>query len=261
LPRTESQPALTKVAYKSHTHPSADGLHLNLLQKIYNKIRLPNRFPDSHLPTFMQETLHSARCPSFLDHLENPSALYSFADRHQLTDLAKKSNRPEHTWFKKGIISQSSRIDMILTSVPISTLRINNLHTIFDHTFLIATLSPSRLTHVPPMKDFIIGSDEFLVREIEQIEQQVSLTSRPKHPLPNGNEQELHEDNQRNMPISKNRDFFNTTTGQTPLHSFSALIKSFPPCMMKSQKVQGIPGLTVQHASPARVNRPPAVYW
>jgi hypothetical protein len=66
-------------------HPSdtADGLHLNLLQKIYNKIRLPNRFPDSHLPTIMQETLHSARCPSFLDHLENPSALYSFADRHQ----------------------------------------------------------------------------------------------------------------------------------------------------------------------------------
>ena len=115
--------------------------------------------------------------------------------------------------------------------------------------------------HVPPMKDFIIGSDEFLVREIEQIEQQVSLTSCPKHPLPNGTEQELHEDNQRNMPISKNRDFFNTTTGQTPLHSFSALIKSFPPCMMKSQKVQGIPGLTVQHASPARVNRPPAVYW
>jgi hypothetical protein len=54
-------------------HPSdtADGLHLNLLQKIYNKIRLPNRFPDSHLPTIMQETLHSARCPSFLDHLEN----------------------------------------------------------------------------------------------------------------------------------------------------------------------------------------------
>ena len=150
---------------------------------------------------------------------------------------------------------------MILTSIPISTLSINNLHTIFDHTFLIATLSPSRLTHVPPMKDFIIGSDEFLVRAIEQIEQHVSLTSRPKHPLPNGNEQELHEDNQRHMPVDKNRDFFNTTTGQTPLHSFSALIKSFPPCMMKSQKVQGIPGLTVQHASPARVNRPPAVYW
>ncbi len=119
---------------------------------------------------------------------------------------------------------------MILTSVPISTLRINNLHTIFDHTFLIATLSPSRLTHVPPMKDFIIGSDEFLVRAIEQIEQHVSLTSRPKHPLPNGNEEELHEDNQRHMPVDKNRDFFNTTTGQTPLHSFNALIKSLHAC-------------------------------
>jgi hypothetical protein len=119
---------------------------------------------------------------------------------------------------------------MILTSVPISTLRINNLHTIFDHTFLIATLSPSRLTHVPPMKDFIIGSDEFLVRELEQIEQHVSLTSRPKYPLPNGNEQELNEDDQSHMQVDKNRDFFNTTPGRTPLHSFNALINSLHAC-------------------------------
>jgi hypothetical protein len=80
------------------------------------------------------------------------------------------------------------------------------------------------------MKDFIIGSDEFLVRELEQIEQHVSLTSRPKYPLPNRNEQELNEDDQSHMQVDKNRDFFNTTPGRTPLHSFNALIKSLHAC-------------------------------
>jgi hypothetical protein len=48
----------------------AEGLHLNLLQKIYNRIRLPHRFPHSHLPSIMEETLQSARCPTFIEHLE-----------------------------------------------------------------------------------------------------------------------------------------------------------------------------------------------
>jgi hypothetical protein len=80
------------------------------------------------------------------------------------------------------------------------------------------------------MKDFIIGSDEFLVRAIKQIEQHVAVTSRPKHPLPNRNEQDLNEDDQRQMPLDKNRDFFNTTTGQTPLHFFNMLVKSIHAC-------------------------------
>jgi hypothetical protein len=82
--------------------------------------------------------------------------------------------------------------------------------------------------------------DEFLVRAIEQIEQHVSLTSRPKHPLPNGNEKELNEDDQRHIQVDKNRDFFNTTPGQTPLHPFNALIKSLHACheISKSRSIQ-----------------------
>jgi hypothetical protein len=97
-----------------------------------------------------------------------------------LTDLARKSNKIEHTWFKKGIISQSSRIDLILTSIPIINLKTSNTHTFFDHTFLTATLSQAKSPHVTPMKDYIIGSDEFLIRAIDQIEQHIATTSKPK---------------------------------------------------------------------------------
>jgi exonuclease III len=48
------------------------------------------------------------------------AALHHLIERHNLTDLARKCNNMEHTWFKKGIISQSSRIDLILTSIPIN---------------------------------------------------------------------------------------------------------------------------------------------
>jgi precorrin-4 methylase len=33
------------------------------------------------------------------------AALHSMVDRHHLNDLARKSNKLEHTWFKKGTIS------------------------------------------------------------------------------------------------------------------------------------------------------------
>jgi hypothetical protein len=53
-------------------HPSdtAEGLHLNLLQKIQNKIWLPHRFPPSHLPPILEETLQAARCPTYMQHLK-----------------------------------------------------------------------------------------------------------------------------------------------------------------------------------------------
>jgi hypothetical protein len=50
---------------------------------------------------------------------------------------------------------------------------------------------------------FIIGSDEFLVRAIKQIEQHVSLTNCPRHPPPNGDEQDIDEEDQRQVPLDK----------------------------------------------------------
>jgi exonuclease III len=154
------------------------------------------------------------------------AALHSMMDWHYLIDLANKSYKLEHTWFKKGIISQSSRIDMILTSVPVTSLKMDNFHTNFDHTFLSVTLSPMKSTHIPPMKDFIIGSDEFLVRAIDKMQEHIDLTSLPKHPPPINEEQDPDEDNRHDGPLDENRDFHNNHTGRTPLHSFNILIKN-----------------------------------
>jgi hypothetical protein len=153
------------------------------------------------------------------------AALHSMIDRHHLSDLARKSNRLEHTWFKKGTTSQSSRIDLILTSVPINTLKMENLHTIFDHTYLSATLSPAKSTHTPPMKDYVIGSDEFLVKAIDTMQEFVALTSRPKHTT-NNEEQYPDATAAPNGPLDENRTFHNTNTNQTSLHAFNTLIRN-----------------------------------
>ncbi len=91
----------------------------------------------------------------------------------------------------------------------------------FDHTFLSATLSPAKTTHIPPMKDYIIGSDEFLTRAINEMQEHVLSTSHPKRPPVNEEEMEATI----NGPLYENRDFDNNDTGQTSLHSFNTLIK------------------------------------
>ncbi len=98
--------------------------------------------------------------------------------------------------------SQSSRIDLILTSVPVNSLKMDNLHTIFYHTFLSVTLSPAKTTHIPPMKDYVIGSDEILVRAIYTMQEFVALTSRPKHPT-NDEDQAPNDDTVPNVPLMK----------------------------------------------------------
>jgi hypothetical protein len=98
-------------------------------------------------------------------------------DQHCLIGLADISNRLEHTWFKKAFLSQSLSMGMILINIPITSLRTNNLHTIFDNTFLAVILQRWKSNHNPPTKDFIIRSDEFLVRAKDQIQEHVTLTS------------------------------------------------------------------------------------
>jgi hypothetical protein len=43
-----------------HPDDTAEELQLNLLQKIQNKIRLPHRYPLSHLLAILEETLQDA---------------------------------------------------------------------------------------------------------------------------------------------------------------------------------------------------------
>ncbi len=85
----------------------------------------------------------------------------------------------------------------------------SNTHTFFDHTFLAATISQAKSPHATSMKDYIIGSDEFLIRSIDQIEQNIAPTSRPLANIRN-EEQEHQEDNkanqQQNCAMDGNRD-------------------------------------------------------
>ena len=72
----------------------------------------------------------------------------------------------------------------------------SNTRTFFDHTFLTATLSQAKSPHVIPMKDYIIGSDEFLIRAIDQIEQHIATTSKPKWNTPRDEEQNFQDDDE-----------------------------------------------------------------
>jgi hypothetical protein len=84
--------------------------------------------------------------PGGIDSLEPILGILNGLQILALIDLARKTNKLEHTWFK--ISSQSWRIDMILTSVPVTSLRMDKLHTIFDpHLSLCVTLSPARTIH------------------------------------------------------------------------------------------------------------------
>jgi hypothetical protein len=104
----------------------------------------------------------------------------------------------------------------------------SNTHTIFDHTYLMATISQAKSLHANSMKDYIIGSDEFLIRSIDLIQQHIASTSRPSANIRN-EEQERQEDDeanqQQNCAMDIDRDFHNKYTGQTPLHIFNSLIK------------------------------------
>jgi hypothetical protein len=90
-------------------------------------------------------------------------------ENHQLIDTATAANDTVHTWYRKGN-QQSSRLDMILTSIPMDNLRFKATLTIFDHANVSATFGqlPSRTT--PIMKDFILGTDEYLIRSEDTIQ-------------------------------------------------------------------------------------------
>ncbi len=86
---------------------------------------------------------------------------------HQLVDIGQKVKNTQHTWFRKDSSGQSSRLDYIFSSVPIRQAKMMSTFSIFDHVYLEAALNPSRQIKQMTMKDFILGSDEFLIQSHE----------------------------------------------------------------------------------------------
>jgi hypothetical protein len=128
-----------------HPADTADGLHLNLLQKIYNKIRLPDRYPNSLLPNILHEILQDAGCPSLQYHLENlgpdkwertatkiknRNLLFSQAFQ-AMAKILRINEKDRKTWHAAAINGHTKFNKLLpLTQNEAGTLRAHNLITI-----------------------------------------------------------------------------------------------------------------------------------
>jgi exonuclease III len=167
------------------------------------------------------------------NHMSKPQStriLRNMIDEFNLTDLALVANKPWHTWFRPSNQGQSSRIDLILTSMNIRAPKVDLVLTFLDHIYLEATFNQAETYRQPAMKDFILGSEEFLIKAQDIIEQQIFLNSKPlseeaeAEPLSPGS----HLGNEEAQPppfIDHGRDFNNTQTGHMALHTFNHLLK------------------------------------
>jgi hypothetical protein len=154
------------------------------------------------------------------------ASLHALIDRHRLIDLGQKGHNTKHTWHRSGIRPQSSRLDMIFTNVPISTVKIHSTTTIFDHNYLQADLSQIRSDHIPAMKDYVLGSEEYLITAIDIMQEIVNDY---------GTEQiqglqEDHIEGQQleitnNGPLDQHCTFNDNNTGVTTLHIFNSMVQ------------------------------------
>ncbi len=100
------------------------------------------------------------------------------AENH-LIDMASYTNKKQHTWYRRNNNKISSRLDLILTNLPIVRPKYSITVTIFDHTWVQASFGQAKQAAAPSMKDFVLGSDEFLIGFYEILEQRLT-TCRPQ---------------------------------------------------------------------------------
>jgi hypothetical protein len=100
-----------------------------------------------------------------------------------LVDLAFRARNTQHTWFRRNNNTISSRLDLILTNLPISNLKYTVKSTIFDHAWVQATFGQKKEHTNPTMRDYILGSEEFLIRYYDLLETELQ-SCQPKAPVP-----------------------------------------------------------------------------
>ncbi len=94
--------------------------------------------------------------------------LINIIEQHNLKDIGTAAGNDGHTWYRTKNNQQSSRLDLILTSMEADNLKFNNTHTIFDHTNVSAHFNPVPRKTKHGQKDFILGSEEYIYRVIEK---------------------------------------------------------------------------------------------
>jgi len=147
--------------------------------------------------------------------------LLGMMDNHNLTDLALAANRADHTWFRNNNQGQSSRIDLILTSMMTDNLKVNSSLLFLDHTYLEATFGQPRCKRTQAMKDFILGSEEYLIRSQEIIQEHIEQYPQQQQ---TENLLTLEEETIDDHPIDWQREFNRSHEGHTALHTFNSLI-------------------------------------
>jgi hypothetical protein len=148
-------------------------------------------------------------------------ALHTLIEDHQLVDLKANVGCLTHTWHRRDSSGQSSRIDLILTNIPMQRRQYKLTQTIFDHAFVHGTINLDRRQTTHAMKYFVLGSEEFLIRSQERIED--FFLSRGR--------EEMHEDGLGGVPEDAMGNTMDDQycvddplSGQTTMHAFSDLV-------------------------------------
>jgi hypothetical protein len=148
-------------------------------------------------------------------------ALHTLIEDHQLVDLGSVAGCLTHTWHRRDSSGQSSRIDLILTNILMQRRRYKLTQTIFDHALVHGTINFDKRQTTSAMKDFVLGSEEFLIRSQERIEE--FFLSRGK--------EEVRGDGLGGEPedaMGNNMDdqfcFDDPLSGQPTMHAFSDLV-------------------------------------
>ena len=115
------------------------------------------------------------------------ACLEEIIDDNHLQDLAILHGNLSHTWHRAHNNLQSSRLDMIFTSAHINNLDFRVTPTVFDHSFVSAKFGFAKKQTTPALKDYILGTDEFIISSYEEMEsilrQYTSPDDNPPHPM------------------------------------------------------------------------------
>jgi endonuclease/exonuclease/phosphatase family metal-dependent hydrolase len=108
--------------------------------------------------------------------------LQTLLQDYHLVDIGAQLNNKSHTWFRRDSSGQSSRIDYLLSSIPMGTAQYKTTFSIFDHTYLEATLNVTKQYKQKTMKDFILGTDEYIIRSQDYLIEALSPYCDPQQP-------------------------------------------------------------------------------
>ena len=175
-----------------HPTDTADGLHLNLLQRVYNIIRTPARYPSSQLPNIFQETLQDAGCPSLQYHLENlgpdkwertaakiknKNLLFSQAFQ-AMAKLLRIHEIDRKTWHAAAINGHTKFNKLLpLTQNEAGTLRAHNIITISQ---LYETNEHGTLQNNPnPNTNTTLANEPELIEKLNLLRQAVNRLHLP----------------------------------------------------------------------------------